>query len=401
MLKNLSTNAKAIPVVVLLSIFVMATYVHAATSPSLGAADSFAILSSTYTNTLPGTTVNGNLGYTTGPASAPTVNGATHVADATYAQAGTDQGTTLTSLNSQSCDHTFASGAVDLAANTDFPTAVYPPGVYCINGAATIGPAGITLSGSGTYIFRVTGSLSTVDNSVINLSGGASSNNIWWTPSAAATLGANSSFVGTVIDNTGITIGANTSLTGRALAFGGTISTNSNTITSPSYGGPPPPTPSATLTLTKIVINDNGGTKVVADFPLFIGASQVTSGVATTTLAPGTYTASETSDPAYTASAWSGDCAANGAITLANGDVKACSITNNDNAPTSTPPASGGAAPLTAISGNFMNSAVVSTIASTTTPLPVIAPVAAAPMAVVVHGVTIPKLPNTGIGPDR
>ena len=34
----------------------------------------------------------------------------------------------------------------------------------------------------------------------------------------------------------------------------------------------------ASLTVTKIVTNDNGGTAVVADFPLFIDATGVTSG---------------------------------------------------------------------------------------------------------------------------
>ena len=45
------------------------------------------------------------------------------------------------------------------------------------------------------------------------------------------------------------------------------------------------------------------------------------------TFGTGAHTVSETTDPAYTA-VISGDCAANGSITLAANDVKACTITN-------------------------------------------------------------------------
>ena len=89
-----------------------------------------------------------------------------------------------------------------------------------------------------------------------------------------------------------------------------------------------------TLKLVKTVINNNGGTKVVADFPLFIDGTPVTSGVANTVTANALHTASETQQTGYTASAWGGDCAANGTITLLPGDNKTCTITNDDIAPT-------------------------------------------------------------------
>ncbi|MBI5405347.1 MAG: DUF11 domain-containing protein [Candidatus Kerfeldbacteria bacterium] len=82
------------------------------------------------------------------------------------------------------------------------------------------------------------------------------------------------------------------------------------------------------LTVTKVVINDNGGTKVVSDFPLFVNQTGVVSGVQNGFNA-GAYTVSETNLPGYAATI-SGDCAANGAVTLAVGDVKSCTITNND-----------------------------------------------------------------------
>ncbi len=106
----------------------------------------------------------------------------------------------------------------------------------------------------------------------------------------------------------------------------------------------------ATLTLIKHVINDDGGTAQPGDFDLFVNSLQVTSGVATT-LAPGTYTASEVNLPGYTASPWAGDCAADGTVTLGGGEHKVCEITNDDDASPPTAEAnavpSNGPAPLT------------------------------------------------------
>src|SRR3989338_3015750 len=91
---------------------------------------------------------------------------------------------------------------------------------------------------------------------------------------------------------------------------------------------PVPPNP-ATIRVNKVVVNDNGGTKVIADFPLFVNTTAVTSGVVNT-FSPGTYTVSETNQPGYTATI-SGDCSASGSVTLAAGENKVCTITNNDN----------------------------------------------------------------------
>lgn len=374
----------------------MAAVAQAATSPSLGLASPFGILSGTYTNTLPGTTINGDLGYTTGPAVAPTVNGTTHVADGTYTQAGVDQGTALTDLNNQSCTFTFPAGAVDLASNAQFPTATYAPGVYCITGAVTIGAGGITLTGAGTHIFRMTGALNSVAGSVVTVAGGTSVCDVWWTPTGATTLGANSTFQGTVIDVAGVTIGSTVTWTGRALAFGGTVTTDTDTITGSGCSAPS----TATLTLTKNVTNDSGGTKVVSDFALFVGAVPVTSGVATTTLAPGTYVVSEAADAGYAASGWTGDCAANGSIVLVAGDTKACAITNDDILVA----ASGSGTGVGSSSRRRVASSTVSSIASstdsaiTTTSSP--APVAATTSAVSGMQNGTPRLPNTGLPPD-
>jgi hypothetical protein len=85
----------------------------------------------------------------------------------------------------------------------------------------------------------------------------------------------------------------------------------------------------AQLTLEKIVINDDGGTAVVNDFQAKIDGGNVPWFVAQELLA-GSYTASETVVTGYTAGNWGGDCAADGSITLAPGDIKTCTITNDD-----------------------------------------------------------------------
>ena len=237
------------PAVVVAAIFVLSsTATFAATAPGLGMAASFGIVSGTYTNTAPGTTINGDLGFTTGPAVTPTVNGTTYSPpSAKYSTAGTDQGSALANLNSQPCTVTFPAGAVDLATDTSHGTlGTYTSGVYCTaaSSAASIGAAGITLSGGGTFIFRVNGALTTVSNSAVRFAGGTTACNVFWTPTAATTLGANSAFAGTDIDASGITIGSTVTWTGQALAFGGTVSTAADTISvATCTAATPTPTP--------------------------------------------------------------------------------------------------------------------------------------------------------------
>lgn len=230
------TKLSVLSILLGVQLFGAAPVAYAATSPDLGAAKSFVILSNTYTNTVAGTTLTGDLGYTTPPAVNPTVNGTTHVANSTYNQAGIDQNSALSNLNSQPCTFNFAPGAIDLASDTTHgPVGVYTPGVYCITGGASVGGGGtITLSGAGTYIFRADGALTTTANSVVQTANGASVCDVWWTPTQATTLGANSTFLGTVIAAAGNTVGNNVNWTGRALSFGGTVSTAADTISAPN-----------------------------------------------------------------------------------------------------------------------------------------------------------------------
>src|SRR5206468_3431044 len=95
------------------------------------------------------------------------------------------------------------------------------------------------------------------------------------------------------------------------------------------------------LHLRKVVVNDNGGTKTVADFPLsadgtgandLSGTSPVDSG---STLKADTWTLSETPQAGYAASDWlcQGRSQSTNPITLAAGHAATCTITNDDIAP--------------------------------------------------------------------
>lgn len=316
--------------------------VSAATTPLLGAAASYAVLSGTYTNTVAGTTINGDIGFTTPPAVAPGGAQTNYGSGAPTPTARIDAANALTNLAAQPCTFTFAPGAIDLSTDvTHGPVGVYAPGVYCSTGAMTVGGP-LMLSGSGTYIFRPDGALLSTNGSIITFAG-VSACDVFWTPTQATTLGANTTFVGTIIDNANaITIGANTTWTGRALSLGaGVVTTDTDTINAPSCAVPPPPggAQPATVNVVKRVINDNGRTKTIADFALFVDGTQVTSGVTNTFPAiPGRYTVTETNDPNYTRT-FSGDCDANGQFNLTAGQNKFCIVTNNDiGAPVVVPP---------------------------------------------------------------
>jgi len=212
-------------------------------APSLGSLSTYGIASSTFTNTSAGTTVVGDVCFTTGPAVPATVSGTTGPCPAS---AGTDQSGALAIINGQTCT-ALPAGNLDAVVIGANPPGVIPPGCYFRAGSIDITASGIvTLSGNGVYIFRSTGgAVTTGANSQVVLAGGACAGNVFWAPVGATTLGATSSFVGNILDAAGITIGLNAALAGRALAFGGTVTTNASSITVPAAcAAPPPPGPS-------------------------------------------------------------------------------------------------------------------------------------------------------------
>ncbi|MEO8373488.1 MAG: ice-binding family protein [Candidatus Solibacter sp.] len=214
-----------------------------AVAPRLGSTAPYGVVSSTFTNanTAPQTDVTGDVCFTTAPVTPPvTVTGA--VTTPCPPITGIDQGVALAGINAQACTF-LGAGAITLdsvviGAN---PPGVIPPGCYTSGGAMNITATTIvTLSGPGVYIFRPGGALTTGADSTVVLAGGACASDVFWAPIGAASLGANAAlsptptFVGNIIANAGINIGHFANLTGRALSFGGTVTTDAVTITVPT-----------------------------------------------------------------------------------------------------------------------------------------------------------------------
>jgi hypothetical protein len=86
--------------------------------------------------------------------------------------------------------------------------------------------------------------------------------------------------------------------------------------------------PTGKLTVRKIVINDDGGTLLANDVQLFVDGVQKLNGVEYM-YSTGTYTISENNPPGYTAT-FGGDCDTSGSVTISQGDVLECTITNDD-----------------------------------------------------------------------
>jgi hypothetical protein len=215
----------------------------AATAPSLGTLAPYGIAAEILTNTAAGSSTSGRVCYTTSPATAVGSGG---IDVPCAASVFSDQAAALAILNG------VGQGCVPLPVN---PLAGnIAPGCYETAGAINIAAGTtVTLTGSGVYIFRSTGgAINTEANSQVLLAGGACAGNVFWTGSGATTLGANSTFVGNILDNAGITIGAGTSLIGRALAVfaGGTVTTDTDTITRP-FACPPVPVLATTTISTQ------------------------------------------------------------------------------------------------------------------------------------------------------
>ena len=220
----------------------------------LGKAAPFAVLAGTPDITNTGaTSITGNLGIH--PAAAVsgfppgTVSGTIHLADTVAQEAKADLVTAYDDAFGRPTSATHAIlGGLTLVG-----------GVYTAGGATLDITGTLTLDGANdpnaVWIFKATSDLVTASSSAVLLINGAQACHVFWQVTSSATLGASSTFVGTILALTSITLLDRVTLDGRALARNGTVTLIHDTIAPTPCAGPPPtpsptPTPRATPTPT-------------------------------------------------------------------------------------------------------------------------------------------------------
>jgi hypothetical protein len=232
---------------VLVAIVVTATASATPTPVLLGTAGGFALLAGSGLTNTGVTTVTGDVGSSTNPvqtgfAGCPGANcvaltGANHTApspnDTTTQNAKTD----LTTAYNAAAGQTPTQIPTELAGTT------LTAGVYN-SAAGTFGMTGtLVLDGANNadsiFIFQTASTLITGGTGNVTFINGAQACNVFWQVGSAATLGAGSSFSGTILAHDNISVGDGATVSGRLLAGEQASSTGAvtlihDTVTKPS-----------------------------------------------------------------------------------------------------------------------------------------------------------------------
>jgi LPXTG-site transpeptidase (sortase) family protein len=302
----------------------------------------FAILAGAGITNTGATTVTGDVGsYSTltqtgfgAGADSVTITGTNYFGNSTTQTAKTDL---VTAYNFAAAEGPTSPIVADLGGQT------LGPGVY--NSASTIGLTGVlTLDGGGdpnaVFVFQAGSALTTLSGSSINLIHGAQACHVFWQVGSDATLGTNSTFRGTLIALSSITVTTGVTVDGRVLARNGAVTLDTDTIAVPTTCTSDVPT--ATLHVIKTVINTTVGSSTASDFSIHVKSATSTLDVPNSpqagagglgtlyTLVQGaTYNVSETPNALPYTQTFGGACAPSGSVTLAAGD-NICTVINSD-----------------------------------------------------------------------
>lgn len=239
--------------------------VLAATSPTLGYAESFVVLGHTAIVNVPNSVIFGDVGLS--PAASnfytglttPEVTGFIYTVNASGNPGWVENKTLVDNAQLANTAAYLALSAGDNAACTadyggvteDLSGKTLVPGVYCArdflltnaNGPLTldnsIDPRGVWIFRSESTLITSSGVGATVRFADVNVN---SSCNVWWQVGSSATIGVGSSFIGNILALASIELMTNAHLEGRAFAQTGAVRMDRITITYPTCVFPQSPT---------------------------------------------------------------------------------------------------------------------------------------------------------------
>jgi hypothetical protein len=228
-------------VALLLSAALLQT-MSAQTAPTLGTAQSFAVLgASAVTNTGPSVII-GDLGLFPGTSITGfppgTVTGTTHQTDAVAMGAQADALTAYNFLAGETCRHPNDLTGMDLGGKT------LTAGVYCFSSSAGL-TGTLILDAQGNpnavFIFQIGSTLITASNSSVVMINGGVPCNVFFQVSSSATLGTGTNFLGTILALTSVTLTTNATIEpGRVVALTAAVTLDSNTVSVGTCNTPTP-----------------------------------------------------------------------------------------------------------------------------------------------------------------
>ena len=238
-------------------VFLGCTLLLYCTSPvmaqtSLGTSQRFGVLGASAVTNTGLTVVNGDLGVS--PGSAITgfppgiVNGTIHQTDAVAAQAQADATTAYNTLAGLACN--------TVLTGQDLGGLTLTPGVYCFSSSAQL-TGTLTLNAQGNpnavFVFQIASTLTTASNSSVQIINGGQLCNVFWQIGSSATLGTNTSFIGSILALASVTLNTGATLSGRALALNGAVTLDSNKITATTSCAP-----TIGVSFSPVIINAGG-----------------------------------------------------------------------------------------------------------------------------------------------
>ncbi|HQQ63251.1 MAG TPA: Ig-like domain-containing protein [Pseudomonadales bacterium] len=204
----------------------------------LGSAATFGIMATAAITNTGFSTINGDVSLDPGTSMtgfpAGIVNGSIHINDAISAQARADLLVAYNFAKALPPGAPISAGA-DLGAL--YPVGI-PPGTYTSASTMLVATPLVLDAGgnaNAVWVFQIGSSLTT--NASVSLANGAQAKNVFWVPTADATIGVGTIFYGTIVSGRDVTGVTAATINGRILAgaiTAGTIALDNNTVNVPA-----------------------------------------------------------------------------------------------------------------------------------------------------------------------